>query len=56
MEMPKPTDADKEVFRSLVPDDPAVEVKPMFGQLGAFVNSDVHGALRVQHRPQVGGR
>ena len=37
MEMPKPTEADKELFRSLVPDDPRVEVKPMFGNLGAFV-------------------
>ena len=38
MQIPKPTDADKERFRSLVPDDPRVEVKPMFGNLGAFVN------------------
>ncbi len=45
MEMPKPTDADKEVFRSLVPDDPAVEVKPMFGQLGAFVNGNLFMGL-----------
>jgi hypothetical protein len=31
MEMPKPTEEDKERFRALVPDDPRVEVKPMFG-------------------------
>ena len=38
MKMPKPTDEDKERFRALVPDEPGVEVKPMFGNLGAFVN------------------
>ena len=45
MEMPKPTDADKDAFRSLVPDDPAVEVKPMFGNLGAFVNGNMFMGL-----------
>jgi hypothetical protein len=41
MQVPKPTDADKERFRSLVPDDPRVTVKPMFGNLGAFVNGNM---------------
>jgi TfoX/Sxy family transcriptional regulator of competence genes len=41
MEMPKPTEADKERFRSLVPDDARVEVKPMFGNLAAFVNGNI---------------
>lgn len=45
MEMPKPTDADKELFRSLVPDEPGVEVKPMFGNLGAFVNGNMFMGL-----------
>ena len=45
MEMPKPTDAEKELFRSLVPDDPRVEVKPMFGNLGAFVNGNMFMGL-----------
>lgn len=45
MEMPKPTDDDKEYFRSLVPDDPRVEVKPMFGNLGAFVNGNMFMGL-----------
>jgi TfoX/Sxy family transcriptional regulator of competence genes len=45
VEMPKPTDADKELFRSLVPDDPRVEVKPMFGNLGAFVNGNMFMGL-----------
>jgi TfoX/Sxy family transcriptional regulator of competence genes len=45
VEMPKPTEADKERFRSLVPDDPRVEVKPMFGNLGAFVNGNMFMGL-----------
>ncbi len=45
MEMPKPSEADKEFFRSLVPDDPRVEVKPMFGNLAAFVNGNMFMGL-----------
>ena len=45
MEMPKPTEDDKEFFRSIVPDDPRVEVKPMFGNLGAFVNGNMFMGL-----------
>src|SRR5438105_7342208 len=45
MEMPKPTEADKEFFRSLVPGDPRVEVKPMFGNLGGFVNGNMFMGL-----------
>lgn len=41
MQIPKPTDADKQRFKSLVPDDARVEVKPMFGNLGAFVNGNM---------------
>jgi TfoX/Sxy family transcriptional regulator of competence genes len=45
MKMPRPTDADRERFHSLLPDDPRVEVKPMFGNLGAFVNGNMFMAL-----------
>ncbi len=45
MQMPKPSDEDKEFFRSIVPDDPRVEVKPMFGNLGAFVNGNMFMGL-----------
>jgi TfoX/Sxy family transcriptional regulator of competence genes len=45
VEIPKPTDADKEFFRSLVPEDPRVEVKPMFGNLGGFVNGNMFMGL-----------
>src|SRR5437764_15256202 len=53
MEMPKPTEADKQFFRSLVPDDPRVEIKPMFGNLGAFVNGNMFAGL---FGPDVGVR
>src|SRR5215472_6318720 len=45
MEIPKPSEADKEFFRSVLPDDPVVEVKPMFGNLGAFVNGNMFAGL-----------
>jgi TfoX/Sxy family transcriptional regulator of competence genes len=45
MKMPKPTDADKERFTALVPADPRVEIKPMFGNLGAFVNGNMFMGL-----------
>ena len=45
MKMPKPTEADKDYFRSIVPDDPLVEVKPMFGNLAAFVNGNMFMGL-----------
>jgi TfoX/Sxy family transcriptional regulator of competence genes len=45
MEIPKPTAADKERFVALVPRDPRVEVKPMFGNLGAFVNGNMFAGL-----------
>ena len=45
MHIPKPADVDKERFKSLVPDDARVEVKPMFGNLGAFVNGNMFMGL-----------
>jgi len=43
--MPKPDEASKEWFRSLVPDAPNVLVRPMFGNLAAFVNGNMFLAL-----------
>ena len=46
--MPKATEADKDRFRSLIESIaavPGVEVKPMFGQLGAFVNGNMFAGL-----------
>jgi TfoX/Sxy family transcriptional regulator of competence genes len=45
MEMPKPSEADKDRFRALVPERPDVAVKPMFGNLGAFVNGNMFAGL-----------
>ncbi len=45
MEMPKASDADKEHFRSVLPDHPEVVIKPMFGNLGAFVNGNMFAGL-----------
>lgn len=45
MEIPKPTSADKEFFLSLLPDEVEIEVKPMFGNLGAFVHGNMFAGL-----------
>ena len=45
MEIPKPTEEDKEFFLGLIPGDPDVEVKPMFGNLGAFVHGNMFAGL-----------
>lgn len=45
MKMPKPSDADRERFVSLVPDAPGVVTKPMFGNLGAFVHGNMFMGL-----------
>lgn len=45
MEIPKPTDADRDRFRSLVPAEPNVETKAMFGNLSAFVNGNMFMGL-----------
>ncbi len=45
MEIPKPTEADMSRFRTLIPSDPRVEIKPMSGNLGAFVNGNMFMGL-----------
>ena len=45
MEIAKPTEDDKAVFRAHVPDRPDVVVKPMFGNLGAYVNGNMFMGL-----------
>lgn len=46
MQVLKPTDEDKDYFRSITPDhDPRVEVKPMFGNLAALVNGNMFMGL-----------
>ena len=45
MQIPRPTDAGKDRFRSLVEPLPDVQVKPMFGNLGAFVHGHMFAGL-----------
>ena len=49
MEMPKATDEMKQHFRDLAEpltqENPEIVVKPMFGQLGAFVNGNMFAGL-----------
>lgn len=43
--MPKPTEGAKAAFLELVPRDPAVTTRPMFGNLSAFVNGNMFAGL-----------
>ena len=45
MQLPKASDDAKALFAEVVPDDPRVVVKPMFGNLGAFVNGNMFAGL-----------
>jgi TfoX/Sxy family transcriptional regulator of competence genes len=42
---PKPDEASRAFFDSLVPDDPRVQSRPMFGNRAAFVNGNMFLAL-----------
>lgn len=43
--MPKPSDAAKTAFHGLLPRDPLVKTRPMFGNLSAFVNGNMFAGL-----------
>ena len=43
--MPKPTAGARAAFEALVPDDPRVAVRPMFGNVAAFVNGNMFAGL-----------
>lgn len=45
MKLPRPSEEAKAAFAKLVPDGPAVTLKPMFGQLSAFVNGNMFCGL-----------
>ena len=45
MHLPKPSEQDKDFLRAIVPDDDRVQLKPMFGNLGAFVNGKMFAGL-----------
>lgn len=39
--MPKPSEESKAALARVVPDEPAVTIKPMFGQMSGFVNGNM---------------
>jgi TfoX/Sxy family transcriptional regulator of competence genes len=43
--MPKPSEDAKAAFARLVPGEPAVTMRPMFGNLAAFVNGNMFAGL-----------
>jgi TfoX/Sxy family transcriptional regulator of competence genes len=43
--MPKPSERAKAAFSKLVPDEPTVTMRPMFGNLAAFVNGNMFSGL-----------
>src|SRR5216683_1644437 len=43
--MPKPSSEAKEAFLSLLPPDPQVATRPMFGNMAAFVNGNMFAGL-----------
>jgi TfoX/Sxy family transcriptional regulator of competence genes len=45
MKMPKPSEKAKEAFSALVPGEPAITLRPMFGNLAAFVNGNMFAGL-----------
>jgi TfoX/Sxy family transcriptional regulator of competence genes len=45
MSMPKPSEQAKSAFQKLVPPDPAVTTRPMFGNLAGFVNGNMFCGL-----------
>jgi TfoX/Sxy family transcriptional regulator of competence genes len=45
MSMPKPSEQAKSAFEKLVPPDPAVTTRPMFGNLSGFVNGNMFCGL-----------
>ncbi len=45
MKMPKPTEESKANFSRLVPAEPAITLRPMFGNLAAFVNGNMFAGL-----------
>lgn len=45
MSMPKPDPETRELFAAVVPADPRVTTRPMFGNMAAFVNGNMFAAI-----------
>ncbi len=45
MKIPRPDEEAKEFFKSILPKDPQVTIRPMFGNLSGFVNGNMFMGL-----------
>ena len=45
MNIPRADENSKEFFRSILPDDPRITIRPMFGNISAFVNGNMFTGL-----------
>jgi len=45
MIIPRSDENSKEFFRSVLPDDPRITIRPMFGNISAFVNGNMFAGL-----------
>ena len=45
MPFPRPDEETKAYFESVLPDDPRVQVKPMFGNVAGFLNGNMFDSL-----------
>ncbi len=43
--MPRPTEEAKAAFQALLPNDPRVTIRPMFGNVAAFANGNMFAGL-----------
>ena len=45
MNIPRADENSKEFFRSILPDNPRITIRPMFGNISAFVNGNMFAGL-----------
>ena len=45
MNIPRADENSKEFFRSILPDNPSITIRPMFGNISAFVNGNMFAGL-----------
>ena len=45
MKIPSSDEKSKEFFKSILPDDPRITIRPMFGNISAFVNGNMFAGL-----------
>ena len=45
MNITRPDEDPKEFFRSILPDNPRITIRPMFGNISAFVNGNMFAGL-----------